>query len=66
MEEKELKELLIKWLQEDDYPLDECIRQIEEANINQKGNKVIITYSNGAVDVINLEGNKIIHLESNP
>lgn len=49
---------LIEWLC-DEYPIEEAIRQISEANIWEKAGIITIKYSNGVKDIVQITENGV-------
>ena len=60
---RQLKQLLVKWLTEDNYPVDSAINQIERAKITQNKGIYTIKYHTGTEDNIKIVNGVIEHLD---
>jgi len=52
---EEIKQLVIGYLVDDGYELDEATKDVEEAIITQEGNTIKVTYINGVFDIYEIE-----------
>ena len=61
MKTTEIKNILISWLSEE-YTTEQAERQIKNAKITRRKNKIKIVYSNGVIDIVEIQNNEIKHL----